>query len=130
MSPEDDISAEVHQVKQTKYGIAYRVKAFIPEHGIFINGMMVYAPNAKYPEWRVMPPGMPNQPGKFVVEFNKHLPLWQEVEERCLEVAQLEHSNTKDEVIEDIPIASTIKKDVVIEDIPEGPITLDDIPDF
>ncbi len=132
MSPEDDISAEVHQEVQTKYGKAYRVKVFIPEHGIFINGMMVYPPNAKYPEWRVMPPGIPNQPNKFVVEFNKHLPLWQEVEERCLDVAQLEHSDNKDvtntNVDENKPDERSIKKDVVIDDFDVNePINLDDI---
>lgn len=132
MSPEDDISAEVHQEVQTQYGPAYRVKVFIPEHGIFINGMMVYAPNAKYPEWRVLPPGIPHQPNKFVVEFNKKLPVWLEVEEQCLAVAQLEHSykkevvNTDDNV--DKPKQNSFKKDVVITDFDENePINLDDL---
>lgn len=132
MSPEDDMSAEVHKEVQTKFGTAYRVKVFIPEHGIFINGMMVYAPNAKYPEWRVMPPGMPNQPGKFVVEFNKQLPLWQEVEEVCLAVAQLEHPYKKEEVTTDDnvnkPTETSFKKDVVITDFDVSePINLDNI---
>lgn len=132
MSPEDDISAELHKEVKTQYGVAYRVKALIPEHGIFINGMMVYPPNVKYPEWRVMPPGMPKQPGKFVVEFNKHLPVWQEVEERCLEVAQLEHAG-KEEIVtkikdENKPFDHSNKKDVVVEDFDvNAPINLDDI---
>jgi hypothetical protein len=132
MSPDDDISAEVHQEVKTKYGIAYRVKAFIPEHGIFINGMMVYPPNAKYPDWRVMPPGIPKQPNKFVVEFNKHLPVWQEVEERCLEAAQLEHSGKQEESATKIEVNKSVgmpkHKDVVIEDFDvNAPINLDDI---
>jgi len=116
MSEDYNVSAEVHQGVRTKYGTAYRVKVFVPDHGLFINGMMVYPPNADHPDWAVLPPGMPRQPGKFVVEFNKSLPLWLEIEEKCLEAAQLEHSYSK--------------KDVVITDIPDGPITLDDIPDF
>ncbi len=113
MDYEYEVYAEFHRQLQTKYGLAYRVKACVPELGIFINGMMVYAPNQKHPEWKVNPPGMPNQPGKFVVEFNTKLPLWIEIEAKCLELAKIEHSSTKDEVITEIP---------------DGPITLDDIP--
>jgi hypothetical protein len=102
------IDAEVSQEVQTKYGVAYRVKVLVRDHGFFINGMMVYPPNADHPEWAVLPPGMPRQPGKFVVEFNKKLPLWSEIEEKCLEVA----------------------KDVVVEEIPDGPISFDNIPGF
>jgi hypothetical protein len=112
-----EVSAEVAGEVKTKYGKAYRVKVLVPEHGFYINGMMVYPPNIDHPEWGVMPPGMPRQPGKFVVEFDKNQnnSLWLQVEEKCLEVAQIEHSTTKDEVITDIP---------------DEPITLKDIPDF
>lgn len=112
-----NVEAEFHQEVKTRYGVAYRVKVKVPDHGFYINGMMVYPPNADHPEWGVMPPGMPRQPGKFVVEFDKEKgTLWKEVEMKCLEVAQLEHSYNH--------------KDVVVTDIPDGPITLDDIPDF
>lgn len=105
-----NIDAEVTPSK-VKFG--YRVKVWDKEMGIYINGMMVYPPNPKYSEWGVTPPGVPGVPGKFLVEFNKKLPLWEEIKEKCIEVAQIEHSNTKD---------------VVVEDIPDGPINLDDIP--
>lgn len=105
-----NIDAEVTP-STVKFG--YRVKVWDKELGFYINGMMVYPPNPKYPEWGVMPPGVPRAPGKFVIEFNKKLPLWNEIAEKCIEVAQIEHSNTQD---------------VVITDIPDGPITLEDIP--
>jgi hypothetical protein len=122
-----EVSAEVAGAVKTKYGVAYRVKACIPEHGFWINGMMVYPPNVDHPEWSVNPPGIPNRKGKFVVEFNKSFQLWLEVEEKCLEVAQEEHSLIEYESKAVSP-TSPIKKDVVIEDIPDGPITLEDIP--
>lgn len=106
-----NIDAEVTP-SNAKFG--YRVKVWDKELGIYINGMMVYPPNPpKYPEWGVLPPGVPRKPGKFVIEFNKQFPLWNEVYEKCVEVAQIEHS---------------ISKDVVLTDIVDGPINLDSIP--
>lgn len=108
-----NIDAEVTPSK-AKFG--YRVKVWDSDLGVYINGMMVYPPNTKYPKWGVVPPGVPRQSGKFVVEFNKQLIFWKEVEERCIEVAQVEHSNKKVE-------------DVVVTDFDENePINLDDIP--
>jgi hypothetical protein len=125
-----NVDAQFHQEVKTRYGVAYRVKVLVPDHGFWINGMMVYPPNVDHPEWGVNPPGIPKQPGKFVVEFNKENgTLWKEVEKKCLEVAQLHHSYTDDSANVDSP-KTPFKKDVVITDIPDGPITLDDIPDF
>jgi hypothetical protein len=110
-----NIDAEVTP-SNAKFG--YRVKVWDKELGIYINGMMVYPPNSKYPEWGVVPPGVPRQKGKFVVEFNKQLPLWEEVKARCIEVAQVEHLQKKDEVVDE----------VVTDFDEEKPISLDDIP--
>jgi hypothetical protein len=121
-----NVDAEVAMEVKSKYGIAYRVKVLIPDHGFYINGMMVYPPNVDHEEWGVTPPGMPKQPGKFVVEFNKKHPFWDQVEVKCIEVAKLVHSDS----IEVAKPQHFVKKDVVVEDIPDGPITLDDIPDF
>lgn len=109
-----NIDAEVTPSK-AKFG--YRVKVWDKELGIYINGMMVYPPNKRYPEWGAVPPGMYKQPGKFVVEFNKEFPLWKEINERCIEVAQIEHLNRNPH------------QDTVITDFDENePINLDDIP--
>jgi hypothetical protein len=109
-----NIEAEVHQSASVKIG--YRVKVSIIDLGIYINGMMVYPPNAKYQEWGVVPPSMRAGRGRYayIVEFNKKLPLWEEIYDKCVEVAQLEYLNRKDEVISDID--------------ENTPINLDDIP--
>jgi hypothetical protein len=133
------VEAEFHQEVPTKYGVAYRVKVLVKDHGFYINGMMVYPPNVDHPEWGVNPPGMPRQPGKFVVEFMKKHPdypddegakhpLWEEVERQCLEVAQAHHMD-KEVPASDKSTKAPFKKDVVIEDFDvNAPITLDDIP--
>ena len=123
-----NVDAEVAGQVTTRYGVGFRVKVLVPDHGFYINGMMVYPPNADHPEWGVMPPGMPRQPGKFVVEFNKKHTLWFQVEMRCLEVAKEYESEMAR--LEPPSKTQPFKKDVVIEDIPDEPITLDDIPDF
>lgn len=108
-----NIDAEVTP-SNVKFG--YRVKVWDKQLGIYINGMMVYPPNAKYPEWGVLPPGVPKQSGKFVVEFNKTFMLWKEIKEKCIEVAQEAHSQKP-------------KEDVVITEFDENaPISLDDVP--
>lgn len=123
-----NVEAEVAQSITTRYGTAYRVKILVADHGFYINGMMVYPPNVDHEEWGVTPPGMPRQAGKFVVEFNKKHALWSQVEMRCIEVAK-EYENEAARF--EPPIKKQpFKKDVVIDDIPDGPITLDDIPDF
>jgi hypothetical protein len=108
-----NIEAEIAPSDPTKVG--YRVKVWDKEMGIYINGMMVYPPNPKFPEWGVVPPSMRAGRGRYsyIVEFNKKLPLWEEIYDKCVEVAQLEFANNKDEVITDIP---------------DEPINLDDIP--
>ncbi len=123
-----NVNAEVAQQVSTRYGTGYRVKVFIPDHGIYINGMMVYPPNVDHEEWGVTPPGIPRQPGKFVVEFNKKHTLWAQVEVKCIEAAQEFENETAR--LEPPTNKQSYTKDVVIEDIPDRPITLDDIPGF
>lgn len=107
-----NIEAEVAPSSGISKG--YRVKVWDKELGIYINGMMVYPPNPKYPEWGVVPPSRLAGRGRYayIVEFDKKKPLWKEVFDKCVEVAQIEYSNNKD---------------VVITDIPDEPINLDDI---
>ena len=122
-----EVRAEVHGEVKTKYGIAYRVKVFVPEEGFYINGMMVYPPNIDHDYWGVNPPGIPRRKGKFVVEFDKKKPFWKDVEKKCLEVGQLEYSNSPEySNSKDVVIAPS--GDVVLKNIPDGPINLDDIP--
>jgi hypothetical protein len=111
-----NVDAEFHTTVATKMGTAYRIKVLIPELGIFINGMMVYPPNPKFPQWGVTAPSRLAGRGQYkeVVEFNKKLPLWEEIYDKCIEVAQLEYANSKDEVITDFDESE--------------PINLDDIP--
>jgi hypothetical protein len=87
-----NIEAEVHQSANVKIG--YRVKVSMVDLGIYINGMMVYPPNAKYPAWGVVPPSKLAGRGRYtyIVEFNKKSQLWEEVHDKCVEVAQLEYS--------------------------------------
>lgn len=109
-----NFEAEVAPSSGTSHG--FRVKVWDKELGIYINGMMVYPPNAKYPQWGVVPPSRLAGRGKYayIVEFDKKKQLWKEVYDKCVEVAQVEYALTKDEVITDFD--------------ENEPITLDDIP--
>ena len=109
------VTAEVHHSAKITNG--YRVKISLPELGIYINGMMVFPPHDQYPDWSVVPPSKLKGRGIWVgiIEFNKKLPLWQEIHDACIDAAKLEHQLTED---------------VVVEDIPDGPINLDAIPFF
>lgn len=109
-----NIEAEVAPSSGISKG--YRVKVWDKELGIYINGMMVYPPNAKYPQWGVVPPSRLAGRGKYayIVEFDKKKQLWNEVYDKCVEVAQVEYDLNKDEVITDFD--------------ENEPINLDDIP--
>lgn len=109
-----NIEAEVAPSSATTKGI--RVKVWDKEMGIYINGMMVYPPNPKYPEWGVVPPSRLAGRGRYAyhVEFDKKKQLWKEVYDKCVEVAQIDYADNQD---------------IVITDIDEDkPINLDDIP--
>lgn len=105
------VEAAVH--KQYKNG--YRVKVSILDIGLYINGMMIYPPDDDHRDWSVLTPARPAGRGKYahIVEFNKKLPLWDEVYEACVNAVKLELSQSRD---------------VVLADIDDGPIDLSAIP--
>lgn len=107
-----NIEAQVHKPLEK----GYRVKVSILDLGIYINGCVVFPPNGEHTNWAVYPPKQ-QVFGNYIpiVEFNKKLTLWQEIFDTCVDEVKLYLSESKD---------------VVIRDIPDGPITLDDIPDF
>ena len=107
------VEAEVH--RELKQG--YRVKVSILDLGVYINGMVVFQPNEDHTEWSVMTPALRSGKGKYthVVEFNKKMPLWEEVYLQCVDAVKLHISDGR-------------ALDVVITEIDDGPINLDDIP--
>jgi hypothetical protein len=112
MAKSFSIEAQVH--KPIPQG--YRVKVSLLDLGMYISGFVVMPPNDDH-DWTVYPPAERAGRGKWKYnpEFNKHLPLWEEIYEACVDAVKLEISNEK--------------KDVVIDDFDENaPITLDDIP--
>lgn len=109
------VEAEVHKTVSTTVGTAYRVKVSIFDLGMYINGMMVYPPNARFDQWGVTPPSRLAGRGKYahIVEFNKKEALWEEIYDKCVEVAQLEYSQSKDEVITDFDESEPINFDSI-----------------
>jgi len=107
------VEAEVH--KQLSAG--YRVKVSVLDLGMYINGVVVFPPNEDHNDWSVMTPALRSGKGKYthVVEFNKKMPLWEEVYLKCVDAVKLHISDGQ-------------VRDVVITDIPDEPINLDDIP--
>ena len=112
-----NIEVEIHQEFVTSKGTAYRAKVLMRDYGLFINGFVIYMPNPEFPKWNVDPPLLPRAKSvvkkKYVTEFNKKMPLWQEIEEACIDAGKLEWQNNKD---------------VVIDDISDEPVNLDNIP--
>lgn len=104
------IEAQVH--KQLDLG--YRVKVSILDLGMYINGCRVFPPNGEHTSWTVYPPQQ-NVYGKYidVLEFNKKLSLWLEIQEACIEVVKQ---------------YMTEVRDVVLTDIQDGPINFDGVP--
>lgn len=95
----------------------YRVKVSILDIGVYINGMVVMPPSEGHDDWTVYPPSQRAGRGKYryIVEFNKQLPLWGEIYDACVDAVKLD--------------VSYEKKDTVIDDFDENaPINLDDIP--
>lgn len=110
-----NIEAEVHKTVSTSVGTAYRVKVSVLDLGMYINGMMVYPPNARFDQWGVTPPSRPAGRGKYtyIVEFNKKETLWVEIFDKCVEAAQLEYSLNKDVIITDFDENKPINLDVI-----------------
>lgn len=114
------INASVH--KEIKDG--YRVKVSMEEIGMFINGMVIYPPNEKHEDWKVLTPAM-KFGYKYVhtIEFNSKLQLWAEIREACIEAVKKYQSESSSMVRSD-----NTNKDVVLEDISDEPIDLSSIP--
>lgn len=77
-----EIQAEVHK----PVGSGFRVKASILDFGIYINGMMVFAPNEENKQWCIYTPAKPAGRGKYVhvIEFDKTTTLWSEITKACI----------------------------------------------
>ncbi len=91
----------------------FRVKANIRGLGIYINGIVVFPPDAKSDKWEFRSPATKdNKSGKWssLIEFDTKMPLWKELTSVCFQAVQdyIEQNNyrnlatTRDEVIEDI----------------------------
>lgn len=107
------VEAEVHQSANVTNG--YRVKVSVLDLGLYINGMVVYPPNEGHDEWSVLTPARPNGKGGWarIVEFNKKLPLWEEIYEACVDAAKLEDSYKKDDVVTDFDEDEPINLDSI-----------------
>ena len=120
-----NIESQVH--KQLAHG-GYRVKVSLLDLGIYINGAVVFPPSPEHPEWAVyMPAQLAGRAiWKPVIEFNKKLPLWNEIYTSCTEAVELDVSFQKSK---NEPEPSRLHhQDVVLTDISPEPIQLDDIP--
>ncbi len=64
----------------------FRVKVSIPSLGMYINGLMVFAPGSKHPSWGVLTPQGTSKSGKSFrqLEFAKQSTLWKEIEAACI----------------------------------------------
>lgn len=104
----------------------FRVKAEEHNIGMFINGMVVFPPNEKHDDWKVMTPAS-KYGFRYVhyVEFNSKLPLWQELYIACVEAVKLYLANDNSEGSNSYVSASG---DVVLTDIEDKPINLSEIP--
>jgi hypothetical protein len=109
------VTADVHKA----IGNGYRVKVSLLDLGVYINGMVVFPPSEEHDDWSVMTPARPAGRGKYarIVEFNKKLPLWEEVYVACVDAVKADPEFNNEQV-----------KDVVLEDIDDGPIDLSNIP--
>ena len=83
----------------------YRVKLLLIDHGIFINGMVVYPPSPKSEDWTVYTPATKSsykeKPAR-IVEFDAKPTLWAEVQEACIDAVRLylADNDIKDDLLE------------------------------
>jgi hypothetical protein len=82
------VEGEVH--KQLPNG-AYRVKAKVLDAplAMYINGIVVFPPSDKHPDWTVYTPKAGNA---RIIEFANSSTLWQEIQEACIDAVKLEMS--------------------------------------
>ena len=93
-----NLEAEFHKAL-VKGG--YRIKVSILDHGMYINGMVVYPPSPRNKDWTVCTPA---QGRARIVEFNSKLPLWKEIKEVCIDAVKLYLSNeAMDDSLLDLP---------------------------
>jgi hypothetical protein len=120
------VEGEYH--KQLPNG-SHRVKAKIlnPDLAMYINGLVVFQPDAKHQEWTVYTPKVFNA---RIVEFANSSKLWHEIKEACIDIVKLQESYDRMDDVNDLKQYRHDSKDddVAIEDIDDEPINLDDIP--
>lgn len=118
-----NVEGEWH--KQLPNG-SHRVKAKIlhPDLAMYINGLVVFPPDDKHPDWTVYTPKVFNA---RIVEFANSSKLWQEIKEACIDTVKLQASYDR---MDDINDSQQYKHDSVQEVVDDEPINLDDIPFF
>jgi len=93
MTKVHSIAAEVHK----PIGAGFRVKVFVLDLGMYINGMMVFPPDGEH-EWSVYPPALRVFGNyKYMIEFNKKMALWTEIYEASVDAVKLWQSNDNSE---------------------------------
>lgn len=101
----------------------YRVKASIKSLGMYINGIVVFPPDAKSDKWEFRSPAQKTGfQWSSLIEFDTKLPMWKEITEECFRaVREYIESNPED-------YTRPTTRDVVLEDIDDGPIDLSSVP--
>lgn len=116
MTGQFGVEAEVHK----PLAKGYRVKASIKSLGMYINGIVVFPPDAKSNKWEFRSPAQKNGiRWSSIIEFDTSFPIWKEITEECFRAVREYtgyNSNT--------PPAQNSNRtlDVVPEDIDEEPI--------
>lgn len=120
MKNQFNVQANVHM----KLSKGYRIKAHIGTLGVYINGIVVFPPDAKSDKWEFRSPAQKSGARwTSVIEFDKSYPLWGELVEACIQAAKEYHDTTTSG---DSYIAPS--GDVVLTDISDSPIDLSTIP--
>ena len=122
MTEQFDIEAAVH----TPLAKGYRVKASIKSIGMYINGIVVFPPDAKSNKWEFRSPANKNGlKWSSIVEFDTKFPIWKEITEECFRAVR-EYIASNQGI--PMPQHYSHTQDVVLEDIDDGPIDLSSIP--
>lgn len=115
------VEGEVH--KQLANG-AYRVKAKVLDASLsmYINGIVVFIPDDKHPDWTVYTPKAGNA---RIIEFSKNSPLWQDIRAACIEAVKLEISYERFDKVADIEQYANMTNEEMQEQFKKN---LDDLP--
>lgn len=122
MTKQYGIEADVH-MQLTK---GYRVKAHISSIGVYINGIVVFPPDAKSDKWEFRSPAQKSgMKWSSTIEFDKSFPIWKEITEECFRAvkAYAEHHSG---IHPGKHSGNT--QDVVLDDIYDSPIDWDSVP--